>query len=1401
MKPISRLSSGRVVVKPPVQVSEDRYQLLDLASAEPNLGTAANGSVLTTTTTGQRVWTKDLSINNATVSTNLVAGTVYTDNLLFANGDPYISETTQTNIYNGNITIGTSVTLVDTVPAAGVSSVRWTATARDNINGTLRSSTIDSVNDGITTYYNEYGVVLSDNAAEVAVFTSTIEAGNINLYALGESDQVTITYQRTTLGTGTLPGYIAGAGYIQNVVGSGTATTCVVDTFTGTGSQTNYTLSATPSNENQVIAVVAGVVQPKSVYTVSGAVLTFSAAPDSGVPVEFTTFVTTTITGYAGSAGSIGYTGSSGTFSGVVTGDLSVSGTTFVTGDIIPTSNNTVNIGSPTSRFGTLYLAANTIDLGGTTISTSPSGDLTFVTSGGSVDITANTINFLSTVATTEIAPGESGPIGYTGSRGTDGIIGTNGAIGYTGSKGDTGLGFAIAKTYSSVAALTADTSPTGIVAGQFAVIETGNVNDAENSRLYLWNGSAYSYVSDLSGAAGFTGPAGTTGFTGSAGTNGFTGSGGTGFTGSAGTNATNGTATFVATGTIGNGTVVALNSDGTVSVVAQSDINLTYTNQVTISGSSWGTQTSYNPLLKAVYNSTNNLLYIVYWSGDITVEIGTITGNTISFTARTSIANSIISGAGGLDAHWNPVANVLVIVGSGSGGSGHYVTATHRVSPSLGLTFSSATQWMNGSSGNGNGPRLLYNSTNDSYVFFYKNSSDISARALKLGTGLGTPTSIVTGFSSSNILLDAVYDAINNQAILAYSGPGLTSSFVKTVTVTGTSLSQGSATAFLASQLYGSIDIAVNSTGTGLLILHDSGNGKNATAGTISGSTFTFGSSTVINSSTGNASSDLIFDVISGRYIAMYNHNSGPGEIVDITVSGTTVTKNTTVSSVSSQFAVNALYIPSLQKTVVASGPYISALVAGIINPFRAAVTNAGSWIGIAANAASNGGSTLVTTLGGVNTSVTGLTTNTVYYVNPAGGITTTPTSYGKIGIATASNKILLSDTNYGYTGSQGNIGFTGSTGTTGFTGSSGGTGFTGSASAGGAGDVFFNNTSLLLHFDGTNGQTKTIDSSGAQTTLTFGAAAALSSTRAKFGTTSLLTNTTAGSLVSTTAASQGSPLDLSTGGIDWTVELWAYPTALPSGTNEFQGVMLGWGPVGFGAGWAQVSLNLGAGGSWAGQFNSDNSSTGDTSIGSLASATLNTWTHLALTRSGNTAYFFVNGVLQGTSTRVGNGINFSASSWLMGRGSNDTYRFIGHIDEVRITKGVARYTSNFTVPGTAFPDFYSGIGYTGSAAPLNLPTVNVSNAYTLSTADIGDLINITTGGVTVPSGVFVSGDVVTIYNNSAVSQTVTQGASVTMYLVGTATTGNRTLAQRGLATVLCVGTNTFVISGGGLT
>jgi hypothetical protein len=116
-----------------------------------------------------------------------------------------------------------------------------------------------------------------------------------------------------------------------------------------------------------------------------------------------------------------------------------------------------------------------------------------------------------------------------------------------------------------------------------------------------------------------------------------------------------------------------------------------------------------------------------------------------------------------------------------------------------------------------------------------------------------------------------------------------------------------------------------------------------------------------------------------------------------------------------------------------------------------------------------------------------------------------------------------------------------------------------------------------------------------------------------------------------------------------------------------------------------------------------------------------------------------------------------------------------------------------------TAAQTFTGGIS--DSAGSLRtLPQNSKTSSYTLLATDTGKHISITTGGVTVPSAVFSAGDVVTIYNNSSSNQTITQGGSVTMRQAGTANTGNRTLGQYGVATVLCVASNTFVISGAGL-
>ena len=98
-------------------------------------------------------------------------------------------------------------------------------------------------------------------------------------------------------------------------------------------------------------------------------------------------------------------------------------------------------------------------------------------------------------------------------------------------------------------------------------------------------------------------------------------------------------------------------------------------------------------------------------------------------------------------------------------------------------------------------------------------------------------------------------------------------------------------------------------------------------------------------------------------------------------------------------------------------------------------------------------------------------------------------------------------------------------------------------------------------------------------------------------------------------------------------------------------------------------------------------------------------------------------------------------------------------------------------------------------------LPNNNKTAAYTIAATDVGSLVN-TNNNVTIPQNIFNSGDAITVYNNNTNADiTITQGTGVTMYLCGQAASGNRTLAKTGICTVVCVSTNTFVISGAGLT
>ena len=113
---------------------------------------------------------------------------------------------------------------------------------------------------------------------------------------------------------------------------------------------------------------------------------------------------------------------------------------------------------------------------------------------------------------------GPKGDTGETGATGATGGIGPQGPKGPQGEKGDQGLQgpkgdkgdpFSIKKIYFSIGEMNADFSGTDVSEGEFVLINTGNVEDEDNAKLYVKGQTSYNFITDLSGMAGIQGPQG----------------------------------------------------------------------------------------------------------------------------------------------------------------------------------------------------------------------------------------------------------------------------------------------------------------------------------------------------------------------------------------------------------------------------------------------------------------------------------------------------------------------------------------------------------------------------------------------------------------------------------------------------------------------------------------------------------------------------------------------------------------------------------------------------------------------------------------------------------------------------------------------------------------------------
>lgn len=211
---------------------------------------------------------------------------------------------------------------------------------------------------------------------------------------------------------------------------------------------------------------------------------------------------------------------------------------------------------------------------------------------------------------------------------------------------------------------------------------------------------------------------------------------------------------------------------------------------------------------------------------------------------------------------------------------------------------------------------------------------------------------------------------------------------------------------------------------------------------------------------------------------------------------------------------------------------------------------------------------------------------------------------------------------------------------------------------------DPSFASVTLLCHFDGTNGSTTIVDSSSIARTMTATGNAQLTTTGSQFGSACLALDGSGDTV--TTPDSVG--LDFGSG--NFTMECWVNP----AGVLQYN--ILTRYTSGF-AGWIWSTTNFLAttsGSSW------------DVTINFSSTPTAGVWNYMSIVRSGDTWTAYLNGTSIGSASVSGT-VTATTDIFTIGKraGQSD---FSGTVDEMRITKGVARYTSNYTTPSLPFPN-----------------------------------------------------------------------------------------------------------------
>lgn len=470
---------------------------------------------------------------------------------------------------------------------------------------------------------------------------------------------------------------------------------------------------------------------------------------------------------------------------------------------------------------------------------------------------------------------------------------------------------------------------------------------------------------------------------------------------------------TATASGALSNGDTVIINSDGTVTAVGTSVSALNPPTKGTAAEFEAGGTGN----IAAVFDPDNNKVVVAYSdAGDSDkgkAAVGTVSGTSISFGTPVEFE---AGGTSYIAVTYDTNADKVVIAYADAGNSSGAGTAIVGTVSGTSISFGTAVVYNNAET---TYQGITFDSSNNKVVVCYRDNGNSNYGTAIVGTVSGTSISFGSEvvFNSANTFYpSATFDSSNNKVVIAYRDQGDSNKGTAIVgTVSGTSISFGSEVVFDGNNGSEWTAATFDSNSNKVVIFYqdDTDTETNAIVGTVSGTSISFGTAVqvldgnnVYHNATFNSTANTVL-------VVLQEETTEDIELFIGTVSGTSITFGTALKVAEHAAQVAVVYDTNAQKGVVLyDDDDDSSKGKGVVTTVNTTTTNLTpeNYVGIANGAYSDAATATIQISGSLDDAQSSLTPGQVYYVQGDGSLGLKPDVPAVVaGIAISSTKLML--------------------------------------------------------------------------------------------------------------------------------------------------------------------------------------------------------------------------------------------------------------------------------------------------------------------------------------------------------------------------------------------------------